>query len=114
MLNLKKLRFKEAIQDARKQREQVASDIGMLLERESKVRAPVGKTGHLRRSTGSDVDHQDNQSDIIVGTNNVEYAEVVHEGSVARNITAQPYIRDSIEANMSTMQQMIAKGMKPK
>ncbi|ARK30771.1 HK97 gp10 family phage protein [Halalkalibacter krulwichiae] len=111
---MKNLKFQQAIKDVRSKREKVANEIGMLMERESKMRAPVGETGHLRRSTGSEVKHNEDSSDVEVGTNNVEYAEVVHEGSVVRNITGQPYIRDAIEQNQSNMQQIIAKGMSPK
>jgi hypothetical protein len=111
---MKNFKFQQAIKDVRNQREKVANEISMLMERESKMRSPVGETGNLRRNTNSEVDHKENQSDITVGTSNVEYAEVVHEGSVVRNITAQPYIRDAIEQNQGNMQQMIAKGMTPK
>ncbi|KHF40705.1 HK97 gp10 family phage protein [Halalkalibacter okhensis] len=111
---MKNFKFQQAIKDIRSKREKVANDIGMLMERESKFRAPVGETGHLRRSTGSEVKHNEESSVVEVGTNNVEYAEVVHEGSVVRNITAQPYIRDAIEQNQSNIQSMVAKGMTPK
>jgi HK97 gp10 family phage protein len=111
---MKNFKFQQAIKDVRSKREAVANEISMLMERESKMRAPVGETGHLRRSTGSEVEHKENQSDIEVGTNNVEYAKIVHDGSVVRNITAQPYIRDAIEQNQSNMEQIIAKGMTPK
>jgi predicted transcriptional regulator YdeE len=105
--------FQKAIKDMKKKREAVAQDIGMLLERESKLRSPV-KTGHLRRSTNSEVENHDTKSDIFIGTNNVEYATVVHEGSTVKNIKAQPYIKDSIEQNMGEIQSMIKGGLSTK
>ena len=105
-------RFQQAIQEARKKREKVANDIAMLLEREMKMRAPVGETGHLRRSSNSEVEHGENSSEIFAGANNVEFAAVVHNGSVVRNIQGQPYITDSIEQNTNQMQKMINEGMK--
>ncbi|WBL16375.1 HK97 gp10 family phage protein [Sutcliffiella sp. NC1] len=106
------LKINQALNDVRSKREKVASDISMLLEREIKFRAPVGETGNLRRNSGAEVKHQEDKSVIIAGANNVEYAQVVHEGSVVKNIEGQPYIRDSIEQNIDTMKKMIREGMK--
>lgn len=103
-------RFQEAIQEMRQKRKDVADDIAMLLERESKLRAPV-KTGHLRRSTNAESDHEEDKSTIFVGTNNVEYAPIVHEGSTVKNIKSQPYIRDSIEQNLEEIKNKIKEGM---
>jgi hypothetical protein len=86
----------------------------MLLEREIKQRAPVGETGHLRRSSGAETEHEEDKSTIFAGANNVEYVEVVHEGSTVRNIKPQPYIRGGIEQNQNEMQKMIHKGMQVK
>jgi hypothetical protein len=105
--------FQQAIKDMHKKREEVANDIAMLLEAQSKSNAPV-KTGHLRRSTNSEVEHHDTKSDIFIGTNGVEYAAVVHEGSTVKNIEGQPYIRDSIEQNIGEIKSRIGKGMSVK
>ncbi|WP_158735150.1 HK97 gp10 family phage protein [Alteribacillus sp. YIM 98480] len=105
------LNIDKAIQDVRQKREKVATDISMLLEREAKQKAPV-LTGHLRRNTNAEAEHNDDSSSITVGTNNVEYAEAVHEGSLVKQTQGQPYIRDSIEMNMQQMQKMIQDGMK--
>lgn len=103
-------RFQQAIQEMKQKRQSVANDIAMLLERESKLRAPVD-TGHLRRSTGAETEHEEDKSKIIVGTNGVEYAAVVHEGSTVKNIKGQPYIRDAIEQNMEEIKNTIEEGM---
>jgi hypothetical protein len=102
--------FKKAIQDVKKKREKVANDIAMLLERQTKLNTPVS-TGHLRRSTSSEVEHDENKSDIFIGTNGVDYAPIVNEGSVVKNINAQPYIKDSIQQSMEQMKSMIKEGM---
>jgi hypothetical protein len=103
-------KFQKAIKDNYKKREKVANAIGMLLEAQAKANAPV-KTGHMRRQTNSEVEHTETKSTIFIGTNNVEYAPIVHEGSAAKNIKAQPYIRDSIEMNLNEIKSMIQKGM---
>jgi hypothetical protein len=102
-------KFQQAIKDMKQKRKKVADDIAMLLERESKLRAPV-KTGHLRRNTNAETEHQEDKSKIIVGTNGVGYAEVVHEGSTVKNIQGQPYIRDAIEQNMGEIRNKIKEG----
>ncbi|MDX5474509.1 MAG: hypothetical protein LPK00_03130 [Bacillaceae bacterium] len=107
------LKINQALKDAKAKREKVANDISMLLEREIKFRAPV-ETGHLRRSSGAEAQHQEDKSVITAGANGVEYAQVVHEGSVVKNIDGQPYIRDSIEQNIDTIKKMIHEGMKTK
>lgn len=108
------LKINQALKDARQKREKVANDIQMLLERSVKLNAPVGETGHLRRNSGAESKHEEDKSIIEVGANNVEYAKVVHEGSFVRNITGQPYIRDSIDQNIKNMQDIIHKGMQVK
>lgn len=105
--------FDKAIQDMKKKRMKVANDLAMYLAREAKLRAPVD-TGHLRRSTGAEAEHVDTKSKVFVGTNGVEYAPIVHEGSTVKNIKAQPYVRDSIEQNMSQIKKMIQEGLSSK
>lgn len=102
--------FQNAIQNAKNKRKKVANDIAMLLERASKQNAPVD-SGHLRRNTNSEVTHKDSKSEIFIGTNGVEYAAVVHEGSQVKNIQAQPYIKDSITQNMGEIKNIIKEGM---
>lgn len=103
-------RFQQAIEEMKQKRKEVANDIAMLLERESKLRVPVD-TGHLRRNTGAESDHEENKSTIFVGTNGVEYAPIVHEGSTVKNRQGQPYIRDSIEQNVEEIKNKIRDGM---
>jgi len=102
--------FKTAVAHAKKNRQKVAENIAMLLERQSKLNAPVS-TGHLKRSTNSEVVHQENKSEIFIGTNGVEYAAVVHDGSVVKNIQSQPYIKDSVELSLGEIKKIISKGM---
>lgn len=105
--------FMKAILGVKQKREKVANDIAMLLERQAKLNAPVD-TGHLKRSTNSEVEHFEDKSKIFIGTNGVEYAPIVHEGSVVKNIKGQPYIKDSIQQNMGQIQKIIKEGLSTK
>jgi hypothetical protein len=102
--------FQKAIKNEQNKRKKVANDIAMLLERSSKQNAPV-LSGNLRRNTNSEVTHQKSKSEIFIGTNGVEYAAVVNEGSTVKNIQAQPYIKDSITQNMGEIKNIIKEGM---
>ncbi|REJ23696.1 MAG: hypothetical protein C6W54_11000 [Bacillaceae bacterium] len=104
-------KFQKAIQDIKKKREKVANDLAMYLTREVKLRAPV-KSGHLRRNSGAEAEHEESKSKVFVGANGVEYARVVHEGFIVKNIKGQPYIRDSIEQNLGEIKKMISEGLK--
>lgn len=102
--------FQRAIQEHKNKRKKVAEDIAMVLEKSAKLNAPVDK-GHLRRNTNSKTTHKDTKSEITIATNGVDYARVVHEGSVVKNIKGQPYIKDALQQNMATIKTMIKEGM---
>lgn len=102
-------KFQEAKKLMQQKREETIKQIAMFVEAESKLRAPVD-TGHLRRSITHETKSDEEVSKAFIGTN-VEYAPVVEQGSVVKNIKAQPYLRPSIEENLGEIQDIIKKGM---
>lgn len=79
-------------------------EIGQSAERYAKEICPVD-TGRLRNSISHAVDDRS----VSVGTN-VEYAPYVELG--ARGRTPQPFIRPSIEDNLSSYQSVLVKHIK--
>jgi HK97 gp10 family phage protein len=129
-------RFDEAIQQMRRKREETAKEIAIFVEAEAKQRVAV-KTGHLRRSITHETEHEDHKSTARIGTN-VEYAQVLEEGSKPHEIKrkdgkplklningkwvtvgkvnhpgtkAQPYLRPAIEENVDEIQERIKRGL---
>lgn len=102
-------KFKEAKKLMQQKREETIKQIGMFIEAESKLRAPV-KTGHLRRSITHETESDEEVSKAWIGSN-VEYGAVQEFGSVTKNIPAQPHIRPAIEENIGEIQDIIKKGM---
>lgn len=103
-----KLRFKEARQHMLDKIQGTASTVGVFVESEAKIRTPVD-TGHLRRSISHDTNVTADKSSVFIGTN-VEYAEVVELG--LGNQEAQPYLIPAIDENVSTIKDLIHKGLK--
>lgn len=124
--------FQAAIQQMKQKRKQTSELIGTFVEAEAKHRVPVD-TGDLRRKITHTTEHADNFSKTQIGTN-VEYAQVVEEGSSPHKIRSkdgkpirmkingkwvtvdeinhpgtkpQPYLKPSITENIGEIQQKI-------
>ena len=82
---------------------QTTEAIGLYVEGEAKLRCPVD-TGNLRSS----ISHDSDEEKTIIGTN-VEYAVSVEKGTSKQN--AQPYLTPSVENNISTIKDIVARGL---
>ncbi|WP_117161437.1 HK97 gp10 family phage protein [Paraliobacillus sp. X-1268] len=104
-----KSKFKQAKKEMRKRRETVAKTVALFAEAESKIRTPV-KTGNLRRGITHEIQHEDDRSIAVVGSN-VEYDAVIELGSEVQNIQAQPHHRPAITENIGRLNKMINDGL---
>jgi phage gpG-like protein len=127
-------KFQDAIKQMQKKREKTAETLAFFLEAEAKQKVKV-KTGDLRRKITSETQHTSTSSKAKVGTN-VEYAQALEEGSKPHAINyskpqhlniegrwvtvkkinhpgtkAQPFLKPSIDDNLSEIKTMIQKGM---
>ena len=94
---------KKALSEAE---ERTLEAIGVFVEGEAIVRAPVD-TGNLRNSLSHQVDHDDRA--VVIGTP-VEYAVYVEKGT-SRN-KAQPYLTPAIEDNIDKINKLASEMMK--
>ncbi len=78
-----------------KAQNEALTKIGMLVQAESQVNAPVD-SGRLKQSITNQVNESDKS--VEVGTN-VEYAVWVHEGTSKQE--AQPFIKDAVMNNIN-------------
>ncbi|MEH7416066.1 HK97-gp10 family putative phage morphogenesis protein [Neobacillus drentensis] len=129
-------RFQDAIQEMKRKRKETAEEIAIFVEAEAKQRAPV-KTGDLRRRITHETEHDDNKSIAKIGTN-LEYAQIVEEGSKPHEIKRkdgkplklkidgkwvtvgkvnhpgtkpQPYLKPAIDENVGEIQDRIKRGL---
>ncbi len=129
-------KFQDAIKDMKKKREATAEEIALFVEAEAKVRVKV-KSGNTRRSITHETEHEENRSIARVGSN-LDHVPALEEGSKPHEIKSkdgkplklnihgrwvtvakvnhpgpkeQPFLRPSIEDNISEIQQMIKRGM---
>lgn len=127
-------RFQDAINDMKRKRKETAKEIAIFVEAEAKQRVKVD-TGNLRRNITHETEDDSNKSIARIGTN-VEYAQVLEEGSKPHTINfdkpqrlkidgvwvtvskinhpgtkAQPYLVPSIEENVSEIQRRIREGL---
>lgn len=109
MGSYKKMKFGQAKKMMQGNLKGTASKVGVLLEAESKARAPVD-TGHLRRSIMYDTDVSNNKATVFVGSH-TEYDPAVELG-IGQN--AQPHHVPAITENVSKINSIIKKGMSVK
>lgn len=86
---------------AKIERKQLLTNIGFVVEREAKKRAPV-RTGTLRRSITSRVNESGNVA--RVGSN-LRYAPFVHFGT--RYMRARPFLQDALEASREEIDRLV-------